>query len=239
MLSFVLTRRDFRENDQIITLFTAEKGKIEVLAKGVKKITAKNSAFLEPFFLMEAEIVKGKEFFRLTTATPIESFKEIRADWQKSLLAGYASEVLVRLLPNGLPENKIFNLFFTYLKFLSEAKEVNRIFSISFIWKLFSLQGYLPNLDNCIVCGQENNLNFFSSLNGGLVCDNCKDKNLNLQGALFLKEKDRENLKMLVKSDWRKIRIDKEDCKKQEQILIDFCAYHSEKKIPPLSPLLD
>lgn len=239
MLSFVLARRDFKESDQTISLFTAEKGKIDVLAKGVKKVTAKNSAFLEPFFLIEAEIVEGKEFFRLTTATPIESFKEIRANWQKSLLAGYASQVLARLLPNNQPENKIFKLFFSYLKFLGEAKETGRIFSVAFVWKVFSLQGYLPVLDTCVVCNQENNLNFFSSQNGGLLCNNCRDKNLYLQKAILFKGKDKENLKMLIRNDWPKIKVNKEDGEKQEKILSDFCAYHSEKKISPLNPLLD
>ena len=45
------------ENDQIISLYTLEKGKQEVLARGVKKITSKNSAHLEPFSFVEVEIV--------------------------------------------------------------------------------------------------------------------------------------------------------------------------------------
>ncbi len=239
MLSFILARRDYKENDQMITLFTAEKGKIEVLAKGVKKVISKNSAFLEPFFLVEADVVEGKEFFRLTTATQIESFKEIRADWQKSILAGYACEILNRLLSNNSPENKIFKLFFSYLKFLSEAKEVSRIFSIAFLWKLFALQGYLPNLDKCVACGQTNNLNFFVSASGGLVCSVCKAKKIELQKAILLKEKDKENLKMLTKNDWVEIKISKEEAQKQEQIIGDFCAYHSEKKLPELTFLIN
>lgn len=239
MLAFVLKRTDLKEFDQIITLFTSEKGKIEVLAKGVKKVTAKNSAFLELFFLIEAEIVEGKEFLRLTTATPVESFKEIRADWQKSLLVGYICEILARLLPNNQPESKIFKLFFSFLKFLVEVKEISRIFSIAFIWKVFALQGYLPVLDACVVCGEGYNLNFFSSLNGGLLCDNCRDKNLYLQKAILLKDKDKENLKMLVRNDWLDIKISKEDGEKQEKILSDFCAYHSEKKVPVLNFLVN
>ncbi len=239
MLSFVLARRDYKESDQMITLFTVEKGKIEVLAKGVKKVISKNSAFLEPFFLVEADIIEGKEFFRLTTATPVESFKEIRVDWQKSILAGYACEILNCLLSNNSPENKIFKLFFSYLKFLSEAKEVSRIFGIAFLWKLFSLQGYLPNLDSCVICGEEYDLNFFASSNGGLACNNCKAKNFELQKAILLKEQDKENLKMLVRNDWSEIKLNKDNIKKQEQILFDFCSYHSQKKVSPLNPLLE
>ena len=42
MLAIVLSRRDFREFDQIVSLYTKEKGKLEVLARGVKKITSKH-----------------------------------------------------------------------------------------------------------------------------------------------------------------------------------------------------
>ncbi|MFZ2978199.1 MAG: DNA repair protein RecO, partial [Candidatus Magasanikiibacteriota bacterium] len=61
MKAIVLSRRDFREADQIISLYTLEKGKMEILARGIKKITSKNSAHLEPFSLVEAEIIFGKE----------------------------------------------------------------------------------------------------------------------------------------------------------------------------------
>ena len=38
MLGIVLSRRDIREFDQLIVFYTREKGKIEVLARGIKKI---------------------------------------------------------------------------------------------------------------------------------------------------------------------------------------------------------
>lgn len=209
------------------------------MAKGVKKIIAKNSAFLEPFFLIKAEIVEGKDFFRLTTATPIENFKNIRLDWQKSILANYACEILAKLLLNNSSENKIFNLFFSYLKLLTEVEKADRIFSIAFLWKFFALQGYLPKLDKCVMCEQEDNLNYFSSVSGGLVCDKCKAKNLELQKSILLKIGDKEDLQKLLKNDWKDIKINKENYEKQEQILFDFCAYHSQKKIFPLNKILN
>ena len=45
MYAIVLMRRDFRENDQIITFYTKDNGKVEVLARGVKKIISKNKIF--------------------------------------------------------------------------------------------------------------------------------------------------------------------------------------------------
>ena len=48
MQAIVLSRRDFREFDQMISLYTREQGKLELLARGLKKVTSKNAAHLEP-----------------------------------------------------------------------------------------------------------------------------------------------------------------------------------------------
>ena len=53
MIAVVLGRRDFHEADQIISCYTKEKGKVELLARGVKKITSKNSAHLEQFSFVD------------------------------------------------------------------------------------------------------------------------------------------------------------------------------------------
>ena len=89
MEAIVLSSRDFREFDQIISLYTKEQGKLELLARGVKKIISKNSAHLEPFSNVFIEIAKGKEIDHLTKVVPIMFFPNIRKDLSKSLSAGY------------------------------------------------------------------------------------------------------------------------------------------------------
>ena len=66
MQAIVLARRDIKENDQIVSFYTLEKGKVELLARGVKKITSKNSAHLEPFSFVDVEVTEGKEINYLT-----------------------------------------------------------------------------------------------------------------------------------------------------------------------------
>ena len=46
MLAFTLQRQNFRENDQIISFYTKEAGRIEPVARGVKKIVSKNAPAL-------------------------------------------------------------------------------------------------------------------------------------------------------------------------------------------------
>jgi DNA repair protein RecO len=119
MQSIILSRRDFRENDQIISLYTLEKGKQEVLARGVKKITSKNSAHLELFSFVGVEIVPGKEIDHLTKVQPINYFVNIRKDLQKSLASAYIVNLTDRLVHSGEQDERIFELLKTWLEFVS------------------------------------------------------------------------------------------------------------------------
>ena len=45
--AIVLKRSDLGEADRILTLFTPHKGKVHVIAKGVRRITSKRAGHLE------------------------------------------------------------------------------------------------------------------------------------------------------------------------------------------------
>jgi len=124
MQSITLSRRDFREFDQIISLYTLEKGKQEVLARGVKKITSKNSAHLEPFSLVEVEIVPGKEIDHLTKVQPINYFVNIRKDLQKSLASAYIVNLTDKLVHSGEQDERIFELLFRWLQFVNHKSTI-------------------------------------------------------------------------------------------------------------------
>ena len=60
MLAIVLSRRDFREFDQMISVYTKEKGKLNLLARGVKKITSKNALASMPKYATRFSIAIKK-----------------------------------------------------------------------------------------------------------------------------------------------------------------------------------
>ena len=105
----------------MISFYTLEKGKVEALARGVKKILSKNAAALEPFCFVEAEIIPGKEIARLGSVTPINIFKNIRADLEKSLLAAYAVNLLDKVTHPHEPDPRIFKLLVSWLEWLDSA----------------------------------------------------------------------------------------------------------------------
>jgi len=123
MQSIILSRRDLRENDQIISLYTREQGKVEVLARGVKKILSKNSAHLEPGCFVEAEIIPGKEISHLGSVQPINIFKNIRGDLSKLLLSGYALAWLNNLIQPHEKDERLFDLIYQWLGYLDKLSD--------------------------------------------------------------------------------------------------------------------
>ena len=119
MQAIILSRRDFREYDQIISVYTKEQGKLELLARGIKKITSKNSAHIEPFSVVDIDIAEGHEINHLTKVQPVEYFKNIRQDLQKSLAAQYVVSITDKFVQVGERDERIFEGLKTWLEFLN------------------------------------------------------------------------------------------------------------------------
>ncbi len=137
MLAIVLSRRDFREYDQIISLYTEEKGKIELLARGIKKIISKHSAHAEPFSLVEFDFVKGKEIDHLTGIQTVDIFSDIRGDLHKSMGAGFVVSATDKLIEIGMKDEKIFALLKNWLEFINlKSSEFNFVLVDGFMVKL-------------------------------------------------------------------------------------------------------
>jgi len=144
MQSIVLSRRDIKESDQIISFYTLEKGKLEILARGVKKITSKNSAHLEPFSFVDVQIIKGKEINYLGAVQPINYFVNIRKNLQKSLSAGFLVSALNKLVHEGEGDARIFDLTMSWLEFVNSCEDLDinyRLLLDCYIVKLLYYMG--------------------------------------------------------------------------------------------------
>lgn len=177
MLFIILSRFDFRENDQLITLFSRESGKEIALARSVKKINSKNSAFLEPFFLVEAEIISGKEIKHIFKVVGVNGFKNIRNSFDKSVSAKKIVNIVNRLIPENGKEPALFDLLKQWLLYI-DKHNFNPTLELGFYCQSLKLLGIVPQLNKCVYCdklassdGHKKNL--FSISDGGIICQNC------------------------------------------------------------------
>lgn len=143
MLAIVLDRKNWRESDQMISLYTREQGKVEALVKGIKKITSKNSANLGILSLVEITIASGREVEHLTKVRPVKIFKNIYSDFDKIWLAQYVVKLADQNVLSAERDEKIFNLLLSFLEFLDSAVKINSLnLATAFIFKFWHCLGF-------------------------------------------------------------------------------------------------
>lgn len=147
----MLRAADYGENDKILTLLTAELGKISAGIKGVKKAGAKLRFAAQPFCFAEYILSKRGERYTVTNASETESFYEIRTDINKFYAASAVCEAANSLTYGGREDNPIFTLAVQALSGICNAEECPAL--IKFLLSALSASGYTVGLDNCAECG--------------------------------------------------------------------------------------
>ncbi len=144
MLGIVLTRHDIREADQQISLYTDESGKIEVLARSVKKITSKNSSHLEPYTCVYLETTWGKEKDVLTSVQSVESFSEVRRDLFKHASALFVVRAVDAIYKVGERDTRMFALLHALLTQMRDETAWRLYHLDMFFLQLACLLGFQP-----------------------------------------------------------------------------------------------
>ncbi len=236
MYAFVLRRVDLREQDQAVFLYTLEKGKIDCLGRGLKKILSKNSAFLEPFFLIDAEIVPGKEVNYLTKAVPVFTYKNILESLEKMVLLQTVFRWLSDLTTSER-EPRIFILIKNWVEFLDGSEKVNNALAYSFLGNIMVQLGFAPELDSCIFCQSKNNLMAFYPAAGGVVCKNCFVLKKQADVKIYpLRAVDLQAIRLLFGDNWEKVL--EENTEIANRLVFLYAQYHSEKKLIKITSLV-
>ena len=102
----ILKRRNLGEADQILTVFSLQKGKISVLGKGVRRITSRRSGNVELLNRVSMYLHQAKTFLILTEASSLDTFQKIKNDLTLSTYAYHVIELIDKLTAEN-QENRI------------------------------------------------------------------------------------------------------------------------------------
>jgi len=174
LTGIVIRRRPLREADRLYTVYTRERGKVELLAQGTRKIQSKLSGTLEMLSVLNIQAARGKVMDRLTAAEAVESFPDIRtAPQMASALAAFAlADDLTR---GGEQEEALFGLLGDVCRAIGAAKEPAELerHLDAFLWKLLPILGYRPELGHCLRCERTDDHIGFDIHGGGVLCGGC------------------------------------------------------------------
>ncbi|MBI2019899.1 DNA repair protein RecO [Candidatus Daviesbacteria bacterium] len=137
----ILKRRNFGEADRILTVFTPFKGKISVLAKGVRRITSRRGGNIELLNKVIIYLHQTKGMPILTEAKALETYPKLKQDLT---LSTYAFHIL-ELVDKMTAENQENRVLYTHLvEVLSRLeKEPRQILIRAFEAKALSNLGFV------------------------------------------------------------------------------------------------
>ncbi|MBQ7373218.1 MAG: DNA repair protein RecO [Clostridia bacterium] len=183
---------NYKDSDKILTVFTLEKGKVAVSARGVRKANAKMKQISEPFCFAESILAEKSGRFTVTEINSFDAFYPIRCDLKKFYAGTIALELTDAFLPDGLVSEGQFVLLVEFLKKLA-YKSFNPInLLLKFFYDVALENGYLINLSACGRCGGQITERVFLSVKDGCcVCESCKrqgENGFSIDTYLFLKK---------------------------------------------------
>ena len=139
--ALVLRKKSLLHKDILVSLFSETDGKINVFAKGVKKLTSRRSPHLQTGNLIKVQLHKKNDRIYLEESNLISGFSVLKEDQEKINILYQFFFVLERILPEHQKEETVYNLTKSFLVKLSKLKEKEDILTAYFN-KLLRFLGY-------------------------------------------------------------------------------------------------
>ncbi len=137
----ILKRRNFGEADRILTVFSLHRGKISVLAKGVRRITSRRAGNVELLNRVSMFLFPGKNFLILTEAESFNTYPKLKEDLTLSTYAYHIIELMDKLTAENQENRRLYFELVEVLKRLS--RKPRQILIRAFEAKILSLMGFM------------------------------------------------------------------------------------------------
>ncbi|MBN1902280.1 DNA repair protein RecO [Candidatus Sumerlaeota bacterium] len=172
---FVITRSEWKESSLIVRFFTREHGKLNFMAKGIRRAKTRIGSFLDSFSRVKIiyYLKQGNDLASLKEAFTINLYPSLRADLRRFAAVSFYFEILdIGLAPHERHED-IFSLTSEFLDTIDKPEWVAESLPWYFL-EIAGRLGYAPRLEKCFVCGTSQNLAHFDLDAGQCVCQNCR-----------------------------------------------------------------
>lgn len=176
----VLRSMRFAEADRVLHLYTAERGRVNAIAKGVRRTGSRFGARLEPYTHAALMLHEGRgELHTVSGADIVRSHAALRARPKSVEVAAIGAEAMLKLHVEPEPQPQVFAGLGRFLDVLDDHEVTGDPaldpVGLGFQLKLLLLAGYLPHLTACAGCGSDGPLVGYSAAVGGAVCDACRE----------------------------------------------------------------
>mgnify|MGYP001039593983 CR=1 FL=1 len=230
--AIIIKKTKLGEADRILTLYTPHLGKIQAVAKGVRRPRSKLAGHLELLTHSQVSLARGRNIDTITGSQTINSFLPLKSDLQLTSYALYATELVNQFTADHIENYPLFQLLLDTMHRLCESGD-NELVLRYFELQLLNQVGYRPQLQQCVSCRSrlEPIINSFCASAGGMLCPNCSQSQpltypLSINGLKVLR--------LLQNSDYNtvsRLRLTSELSRELEGATRDYLRYLLEREV--------
>jgi DNA repair protein RecO (recombination protein O) len=170
----IIKRHKFGEADRLLTIFTADFGKVRAIAKGAMRPGSKLGGNVELLMHSQLMLARGRNLDIVTQAQALDIFLPMRDSLELMSCGFYLSELVDSFTEENVEDGAMFGLFLDTLRALSENGDGERIVRY-FELRLLGNLGYSPQLQKCANCDRmlQPETNYYNPAQGGVLCREC------------------------------------------------------------------
>jgi DNA repair protein RecO (recombination protein O) len=171
----IIKKTKLGEADRILTLYSRDIGKIQGVAKGIRRPRSKLAGHLELLSYSQVTFARGRSIDTIIGSQTIDSFLPLKNSLDLTAYALYAAEMVNQFTPEHQENQALFQLLVETMQRLGGAA-VPQLLLRYFELHLLEISGYRPQLQECVACRRplEPVTNLFSSSAGGVLCAECR-----------------------------------------------------------------
>jgi DNA repair protein RecO (recombination protein O) len=192
----VLRGRQLGEADRIVTLFTSERGKLDAVAKGVRRARSHLAGRLE--FANECEFLmhRGRSLDVIVSAETLHGAWSQLVEPERYAVAAVVAELIDAFCEPDLALPEIYALLTGAIAAIA-ASCAPRTLLPRFSLRLLEMLGLAPPLSNCVRCGSAlpSGSVWLDAEAGGVIDARCREGWRDLPE---LQQRDLENLRALA-----------------------------------------
>ena len=170
----VLRETPIGDYDKMMTVLTAEHGKLSVFARGAKRLKSPLFVNTQLFAYSEMNLHKTTNTYYLQSADLLENFYHIRDTLEGTALAGYIADVAIDIAVENQADKELLRLVLNSLHTISlNKKPISQIKSV-FELRAASIAGFMPDLVACAGCGNSDLETYYFDITSGIFrCEEC------------------------------------------------------------------
>ena len=166
------------EADKILTVFSRNRGRISVLARGARRPRSKNSAGSQLLSYCDYVLFSGRDMYTMNSSEVLEPFYEIRNDMVRLTYAAHLTDIVNDIIQEEQPASRLLQLLLNSLHMLAKTDKPPELIARIFELRSLAIMGYAPYVGSCMVCGAAPQEGYsFSFRKCGFVCgkDTCRE----------------------------------------------------------------